>query len=70
VDDIPDAVDIRDLVGEKLDRIKERCDTDDPPVVEDVQPAGQLNAGEFLQQAEDGDGSVKIYPGGSGGAEG
>src|SRR5882724_3722424 len=70
VDHVPDAVDVRDLVGKKLDNEQPARDTDDPPVIEHVEPAGQLCKAKLLDQPEYRDRGVEIYAAGPGGAEG
>src|SRR5688572_29120853 len=66
VNDIPNAIDIRDLVGEEFDEVKKTGDADNPPVVENVEPAGKLSGTELLEQAENGDCGVEIDAGGPG----
>jgi hypothetical protein len=36
MDDVPNAVDVWDLIGKELDQVEPAGDTDDPPVVENV----------------------------------
>ena len=69
MDNIPNTVDVRDLVGEKFNRVKKGRDADDPPVVEHIQTTGKLCETEFLQQTENRDRSVQIYPRGPGRTE-
>ena len=66
---IPDAVYIRNLVREKLNKIKPAGDADDGPVVEHIKPAGQFHAAEFLKKPKDGNGGVQINAAGPGSPE-
>src|SRR4029079_16385103 len=63
MNNIPNAVHIRNFVGEKLHDIKSARDADDPPVIEHVQPARQVDRTETLQKSENGDRRVKINAG-------
>ncbi len=62
VNHIPDAVDIWYLVSKKLDQIKPAGDTDDPPIIEHIEPARQFGRSKFLQKTENRDRRVQIDP--------
>src|SRR5687768_5809123 len=62
VDNIPNAVNIWDLVREKFNDIQAGRKADDPPVIQHIQATGKLHTANFLQQSEDGDSCIKVYP--------
>src|SRR5439155_23333923 len=66
---IPIAIEIRYFVRKKFNQIKAARNTDDPPVVQNVQSARELGCSKLLQQTENGHRRVKIYPGSPGGTE-
>ena len=53
MDNVPNAVEIGNLVRKKLDRVQSACNADDPPVVQCIEAARQLRKAKLLQQAED-----------------
>ena len=43
VNDIPDTIEIRNFVGEEFDEIEKSRDTDDPPVIQNIESATRLS---------------------------
>ena len=69
VDRLPDRINVRNLVGEKLHHIKSDGNAQHDRVREDLQMRRQVNHAKALQQSQRGDGSVKIQARGKAGAK-
>src|SRR4051812_5524730 len=65
---VPDAVDVRDLVGKELNEIQANGKADDPPVVQYIETSRQLCKAKLLDQSEHRDSGIEVYPGCPGGA--
>src|SRR5437899_1986802 len=59
---IPNAIDIRYLVGKKFDKIKAASNADDPPAIKDIKTARQLCRSELFQKSKNSYRRVKIDP--------
>ena len=64
VDGVPDGIEKRNFVGEKLNDVQRDGDAEDDRMGYDGKGRRQMNHAEALQQTESGDGGVEVQAGG------
>lgn len=70
VEKIPNGVEVRNFVGEKFENVKSDCEAENDGMGENVEFVGEMDDMEAFEEAESGDGGVKIEAGRETGAEG
>lgn len=69
VQDVPDVIEVRNLVSEKFEKVQTDGETDDDRMREDLERLGQMDDAEALEEPEGAHGGIEVEAGGKSRAE-